>query len=483
MPVSSPNTEYIQNLPLWVKVRDSVRGEDAIKAAGIAYLPKPSGQSDEDYKRYMGRVHFTDFTCRTADGLHGNIFSRLPVQSIEPPELFKDFLENVDLSGTSINQFASDLCWDVMQTGWGGILVDHPNVPEDWTVSDVENAKLKSFMRWYTAETVINWRYETIGHKRMLALVVLKETSQIAIDDEFIFNEEVSYRVLRLTGGIYTQQIYVKNKDEKARNDEYLPLDVVIPKLQGKPLGFIPFYFCPSHEPEKSMLLGLAYENIGHYQKSADYEHDIHYTGMHTPYVAGMRPPIDPVTKKPMDVKIGGSSFIFLDGDGDKIPQVGYLETKGSENILKAINACEERMAILGARIISIEKKGVETAEAAKIHRAGENSVLGAFARNMSERLTLAARFCALWRGVQEEITEQWRIELNLDYEGDLSQAEEKRIGLLELDAGVISRMRYLSKFGGMTEKEAENELQIIDNERKLAEKDQEMNLNEFPSG
>jgi hypothetical protein len=46
----------------------------------------------------------------------------------------------------------------------------------------------------------------------------------------------------------------------------------ITPRIDGNALDYIPFFTCPGGEPEKSMLLGLAFENIGHYQKTADYE-------------------------------------------------------------------------------------------------------------------------------------------------------------------------------------------------------------------
>ena len=56
------------------------------------------------------------------------------------------------------------------------------------------------------------------------------------------------------------------------------------------------------------------------------------------------------------------------------------------------IGHLENQMAILGAHIIAAEKKGVETAEALRIHRIGENGVLSAFTRNVSNATTLALR-------------------------------------------------------------------------------------------
>jgi hypothetical protein len=481
MPITALHKDYVSNQPLWSLVRDCIKGERAIKEGGTTYLPRPSGQFDEDYKRYMERVHFTGFTRRTAGGLHGNIFSRLPVKNGEMPETLKEFLDNVDLSGTSIDQFASVLCWDVMKTNWGGILVDHLPVPEGMSQGEKERMGLTSYMSMYSAENITNWRYGTVNGSRTLVLVVLREIYLDVGADEFCPAEKCRYRVLRLAGGVYTQQVFEKVEDGNPKEEKWEGGEVITPLLDGKPLDFIPFYTCPGKEPEDSMLLDLAYENIGHYQKTADYEQDIHYTALHTPYVAGMDAPKDPVTKKPMNVKVGSSSFIFLNGTGDKVPQVGYLETSGSGGIIVAIHACEERMAILGARIISVEKKGVETAEAARIHRAGENAVLGAFAQNVSEILTQAARFCALYRGVPKDIAEKFSITLNVDYEGDLTLTDEKRVGMLEVEAGLMTRKRYLREFCGMTDKEAEAELEEIDaEEKKLPEPVVDFDVNEI---
>jgi hypothetical protein len=471
MPVSSPNSEYTSNLPLWKSVRDCVKGEPAIKEGGKAYLPKPGGQSEDDFKRYMERVHYANFTGRAAEALHGNLFMRLPEQEGEKPEVFANFLENVDLSGKTINQFISDLCWDIIQTGWGGILVDHSTAPEGISEAEKEQLGLTSYLKYYPAESIINWHYDTINNKTGLVRVVLKEICSTEGDDEFVPKEKINYRVLRLqkinSQYVYTQQVWVRAEDKEKPQEEYLPVsEPFAPLLDGKPLDFIPFFPCPSQTPEDSMLLALSYENIGHYQKTADYEQDIHYTGLHTPYVTGMSAPTDPKTKEPKNIQIGGSSVMFLPGDGDRPVSVGYLETQGSDNILKALTACESRMAILRARAISAEKKGVETAEAARIHRAGENSVLGAFARNLSELLTLAIRLGARWRGVPEDITEEWKITLNLDYEGD-SQIDKKRLGLQEIENGLITRKRYLRTFWGMTDEEAEAELEEIDEGKK----------------
>jgi hypothetical protein len=172
------------------------------------------------------------------------------------------------------------------------------------------------------------------------------------------------------------------------------------------------------------MLLDLVYENVGHYQQSADYDDGLHYTAIPTPVILGADPPFDDAGK-PRPVGIGGSNFLFLKSAEGGAVDAKYMEFSGAGlgEIRQALETSESRMAILGARIISAEKKGVETAEAARIHRAGENGVLGAYARNMSDKLTQALRLMLRWNGVPEDVCEAWSYTLNTDYDDTKTDA------------------------------------------------------------
>jgi hypothetical protein len=290
-----------------------------------------------------------------------------------------------------------------MQTCWGGILVDHVPVAEGTPLAGV---KAGAFLKWYAAEALINWQYSVINGATKLALVVLREdrTAQNA-DDEFAINIIERYRVLSFDeNGNYIQRLF------EAGNDGFVLVDTIFPRIQGVPLKFIPFFTCPGEIPEKSMLLGLAYENIGHFQKTADYENGLHYTGVPTPVAENMNTPETPV-------KLGGSSFLFFNDDVKSV-NVKYLEFTGAGlgQLSQALNSCLDRMAKLGIQAIGAEKRGVETAEVALIHRASENGVLAAFARNMSDKITKAVRLMAKWNTIAEAEAEGWSYELNTNF-------------------------------------------------------------------
>jgi hypothetical protein len=425
MSVSSINQLYSEHETEWKIVRDTIAGELQIKRCGDYYLPRPGGHSNEDYKHYQQRVHFFSAVGRTAEGLHGSIFCRLPeLVGITLPEAAQVYIDDVDGIGTSLNQFAADACWDAIQTTWGGILIDYSRVADDISLAEAERIGARAYMRWYPAESVINWQYRNSNGRLQLALVVLHELVDVPTpDDPFVVISQDRYRVLRLDDlGQYVVDIY------DTVNGGLTITESIVPRARGKALSTIPFIPCPVANPEKSMLLDIAFENIGHYQKTADYENGIHYAGTPTPVVCGAKQPVDK-NGDIIPLQLGGSTFLFInDPDPDKIPTVQYLETTGAGNgqILAALQACEEKMAILGARIISAEKRGVESAEAARIHRIGENGVLGAFAQNMSERITTAMQLMLWWNGIDAA---DLSYHLNTDY--DLSKVTETMLNII----------------------------------------------------
>src|SRR6185369_7706464 len=84
MPVDSTHLDYDANVTAWLRARDVFAGEDAVKAAGVRYLPRLDSQTDDEYAAYKSRASFFNATARTADGFVGLIFRREP--TIKLPE-------------------------------------------------------------------------------------------------------------------------------------------------------------------------------------------------------------------------------------------------------------------------------------------------------------------------------------------------------------------------------------------------------------
>ena len=410
MAVTNKYKEYNRFAPMWKKCRDFVAGEEQVKSGGELYLPRPSGMEKEDYESYKNRAEFYNAVCRTLDGLHGLMFRKNPI--FENADNYDKFFENVDGKGNSAIKFINDTSWDCLQVGFGGVLVDAPANSGEYSMLEAEFYDTTPYVTYYPAETIINKQFETVGRKQLLIRVVLEETYTKETVDKFTLEEKKRYRVCELDEkGYYCQTVY----DE----DSNVLQETVYPKKNGKIMTHIPFYFLPSTSPEKPMLMDLVNVNNAWYRKSADLENGAHWTGVPTPYVIGYEPEtkFDPDTGKEIPaepIKLGGAKLLAFPMG---VTAVSYLEFGGSglNTLITMLATDEERMAVLGARIISQEKRGVESAETARIHRAGENSVLATFSHTMSIAFSKIFTELIEWSTNSDKL--DIKVEINTDYD------------------------------------------------------------------
>ena len=403
--VDSHHPLYDSMSDSWQSCRDCVAGQKAIHAAGERYLPKLTDQTDSDYQAYKTRAQFFNATWRTISALSGMIFRRPPVIDVAPS--VEPYLDDVTMSGISFHILAQRATLEVLTTGRLGVLVDYPQQSvEGMTLADAQKLNLRPSMNTYPAESIINWKTTWSRNRTVLSMVVLTESAALEPDNEFEHKTETRYRVLDLFNNQYRVRVFRIN-DKK--EDEQVGKDL-FPLMNGKPLDFIPFYFIgvddTTPEIDDPPLNDLVDLNLDHYRLDADYKHGLHFTGLPTPVVAGY-------TRENENEKlyVGSSSAWVFPNENAKAT---YLEYTGQG--LSAIQAAkasdEQNMAILGARLLSSEKKAVETAQTAQIHRAGESSILSAISSTISIGLTMALNTFCEWAGSPGK----WSVVLNDEF-------------------------------------------------------------------
>jgi hypothetical protein len=79
MPINATHPDYDFTLPEWIRARDVLAGEDAVKSGGEKYLPRLDSQTEDEYCAYRKRAAFFNGTARTVDGHVGLIFRRPPL--------------------------------------------------------------------------------------------------------------------------------------------------------------------------------------------------------------------------------------------------------------------------------------------------------------------------------------------------------------------------------------------------------------------
>lgn len=405
--VRTLHPDYPKYLAKWKRCRDVMCGQDAVHAAGVAYLPKLKEQTQLSYNAMKMRATFYNASWRTVAGLSGMMFRKPPKQ--KTAAVVEPFLENIDMQGNTFDQFAQDVATDVLEVGRIGLLVDHPPalVNADGsapTVAEVEARGMRPTIQRYEAESIINWKFRNIKNATVLSMVVLTEQhSDPDPANPFGEKTETRYRVLDLDeAGLYRVRVF------RIQGEKDVQVDAdVYPLMNGKTLTFIPFVFIGPDGTdaclEEPPLIDLVDLNLAHYRVTADYEHGCHFTGLPTPWVAGYQPPIAAQGQPIEKLYIGSeSAWVFPDANA----KAGYLEFTGTgmQTLRDNLDAKKQEMATLGARMLAdTSVRQVETFGATAIKHVAENSILAAIAISVSRGLQIALGWFQNWAGAKED--------------------------------------------------------------------------------
>lgn len=441
MAVQDQHPDYVKMAPDWTRIRDVIAGERRLRQSAANYIRRPVGMIDnKEWEAYVSHVPFFDATSRTVDGLTGLAFAEPP--QIKLPESLASFKTDATLSGVSLLAFGERVFNEVIQLNRGGIFVDMPEIDQAIrTQRDAERANRRAYAQVYPAEAIFNWATGKVDGVTVLTEVRL--TEQITEPTgPFESNSFEQIRVLMLDRETitptYTVILFRKDKDKK-----WVEHSRTVPLNGGKPLSRIPFWFvnCQDQTTDvlKPPLLGLANANISHFNTSAKLENALTFAGAPQPYVTGVNP------DSKVTLTIGSAKAWFIQ---DATAKVDYLTIGGDgvtalENRLKQF---EQHMALLGARMLSPDIKGVEAAETAQIHRQGEISVVMSAANAVSAVITDVLLFMADWGGQQvnpDEVT----FKINTQYfELEMTGAEAQDV-VAVWQSGAISFTDVLAAF------------------------------------
>ena len=415
--VQTTHPEYQKRESQWQIMRDVMEGDDVIKAKGEVYLPRPSTAHEcfdtyeqKQYESFKNRSIFTNYTAQIKDCLHGMIESR-PAKIDVPKNMKGDkFIKNVDYQGNSADQFFSDCLEDVLTTGFGGILVDLPRVNPNMSKAEAEKKNIRPYLSYYTAESIINWKFRVVNGVKKLCLVVLKES--VEQEEKFAHITKDQFRVLSLdSNGYYTIQIYTKAVGddglEKITEGDEVPFTI-----NGNKIDFIPFVMLPFNGPVKPILYDIAKLNIHHYQVTADYQNGAHLTSRPTGYFTGHEPEVDPKTKEIIPVYVGTDVFWQLPEKDAKVGVCSF-SGEGIEHLEHALSRDEAQIIMLASHIIASEKKTAENKDAMKIRKSGEDAKLATYAKYMSYRFTQAIQIVSDWMNNKDTTVS---VQLNNDF-------------------------------------------------------------------
>lgn len=409
--VKTTHRDYDRMLPLWERCRDVVAGQSAMHAKREKYLPKLAGEERDDYTARIKRSDFFNATWRTIAGLTGMAFRKEPNRDL--PALIEGYSADITMAGINLDALAEEIVEEVLEVGRIGLLVDHPSLPEGVkaiTKDAAEKLGQRPFLTTYRAEAIRNWKFARVGNRWVLVQVVLGEQTEVP-KDEFESNLVDRYRVLDLDLlGYYRQRVFevIDGKDVQIG-------DTLYPKMNGDGLRYIPFAIIgrsgKGDAIDEPPLIDLVDANVAHYQLNSDYRHGLHFTALPTLFLAGVTEATD-AAGNVTPFYIGGQSAITSSQPDAKGMFIEYTG-QGLGAISTALKELEQRMAILGARMIADETRQAETLGATQIKRVGENSILARICIAASEAIEWALGVMAQWSGASGEVSYEISREFN----------------------------------------------------------------------
>lgn len=433
-----PNVAYVRKevadlKPLYLLIADALAGEQAVKKAGVKYLPMPnpddaSKENVARYKAYRERAVFYGATQQTHAGFVGQIFARAPV--VEVPEALKIVVTDADGSGMTLEQSQKESVGHVLAFNRSGLLIDYPATPpEGISRADMESGKYRPTLKTYGPLDIINWDVAHDGAKTIASLVVLREKFKY-YDDGFEKRFEDQYRELRLVNGVYTVQIWRKDGGASYTIKEtYEPQDA-----KGNKFTEIPFRFIDAgkndFDPQQPIMYSLASVNMAHYRNSADYEELCYIVGQPTVWAAGL-------TQEWVKDVLKGKLAMGSRG-GIPLPvnaSAGLLQVQPNTTAFEAMEHKEKQMVALGAKLV--EQASVQrTATEAGLDNVAQTSVLSSVANNVAAAYKWALEWCALFVGIAETGI---KCQLNTDFDIARMKPDERNQTIKEWQAGAIT--------------------------------------------
>lgn len=392
MPISTTHPKYTKYLPQWTRCRDVVEGSDAVKNAGVKYLPKLSGQSTADYNAYRTRALFFSAAGRSLQGLVGTMTRRTPTIDQEGMD---EHFDDVTLNNTSFVELFNESTTEVLTAGRYGML------------ADVGMDGGRSYISVYHSENIINWQYTDAGQLKM---VVLREYIYTPdVNDPFLMRETVQYRYLYLDEGVYTVDVYTDTEEVVGSRPSKSALTLkstITPTQRGDTLDYIPFV-CVTPvglgiDPVKPPILDIVDVNLSQYMTSADLENGRHFAGLPTPVVTG--------AESEASLKVGGSTAWVIANHQAK---AYYMEFQGQglQSLEKAMSEKTGQMAQFSSRLMDTSTRGSEAAETVRLRHSADSATLSSVAIALQGGFNLVFKYLAAFDGVNEP-----NIELNKDF-------------------------------------------------------------------
>lgn len=408
-------------------------GTETLRDAGIKYLPKEPGESQDSYKRRLARSFLTNYSDRTAKNLASKPFTRpIVVKSEQSQDLANEYVKAVDGKGTSLTGLSSTVFEDALWNGSSFIAVD----------CAIDGGRPYAYH--LSGDNILGYRLDE--DDRMIEIRI-QEKAVIA-DGQWGEKEVSRVRVFKRDGDVVTWSLYdCEGNDSPIVQDQPFALkEIPVAPVHSSAVVSSGELF--AHPPLKD----LAYMNIQHYQESSDQSNILRIARVPVLFASGVAD----------DAAIAIGSEYAIKGEAGA--DLKYVEHSGA-----AIGAGRDSLKDLETKMQSygsdmLEYSGAVETATGRALRAGEtNNKIAMMALNLASAVEKVLGWIAYFNKVSEP---DFHVDINTEY-GINSAPEELTALASARTMGDLSREDYLQemKRRGILR----NEFSLADNADRIA--------------
>lgn len=360
-------------------------GTQAMRDAGVKYLPKEVAEEPLDYNRRREQSFLTNFFKKSVKVMAGRLFSE-PVKVVGSP-YFEAFGENVDLEGRNLHRLGYDFTQKLIRDGIRFIVVDAPPSDGVRTAAEEREAGIRPYFVEVDVRNVLGWKSEDVAGQRIITQF---RYTEFVTEDVDAFSSKSVEQIRVIEPNLVSLYRKVKRKwvlyQQIATSADFVP---VVPVYAGRQ-GFMDF------EPP---LMDMAWLNVEHWQKSSDQSNILHVARVPILHWAGYGPMLD-ASGNQIDVVISPNALVKSTNSAAKLEYVehsGQAIGAGRQDLIDI----ESRAIAMGAEFATPRKSGDMTATEAAINESGDVSDLSALAQNLKDSLELAFMYAGRMSGQQ----------------------------------------------------------------------------------
>lgn len=384
----------------WALADALMGGSEAMREAGITFLPQHKNEDDDGYVARVARSTLTPAFAQAVENLADTVFSE-PLAWDDQEQSLEDMLLEIDAEGNSIEHFAKQVFASALAKGEVYIIADEPPLPEPVegsnvvTLADRRASGARAYLGMISADNMLDFKVQKQGGQLFCTYARWMECETLA--DASDFSEYTIHRVVewRILDGVAGWRKFERAEGESEWVETAGPLNITYNGKGILPIVRLRIGAIDTFGRLLPPLHGLAEKNVEHWQSSSDQRAIL--TVSRFPMLGGSG--IDNASLQRGDaneIKVGPNVTLFSTQPDSKFY---YVEPTG-----KAIEAgtidlerLEKDMSVLAFQPLMRQQAGV-TATRDALGQNKANSSLQAWSIMLGLALDKAVEFISIWQ-------------------------------------------------------------------------------------